>query len=81
MSFNQKSCYRSLENASDPVDEVLEREQQISFELLFKYFDKKLDEQNKKKGSKLHFDAKQTDNKLQLSKLDWKMNSDSKVTK
>lgn len=70
MSFNQKSCYRSLENASDPVDEVLEREQQISFELLFKYFEKKLDEQNKKKGSKLHFDAKQTDNKLQFSKLD-----------
>ena len=80
MSFKRKSRDRSVENTSDADDGEPGNEGEMSFVLLRKYFDKKIDEENKRIESKFQSDARQIEKKLKFSKpeqksmLNWSKN-------
>ena len=64
MSFEQKSCYRSLKNDFGANNRDHENEGEMSFKLIHKYLNQKFDERNKK----LESEVRQIEKKLKLSK-------------
>ena len=79
MSFKRKSRDRSVKNTSGGDGRTPENEGEMSFKLLRKCFDKKIDEQNKRIESKLYSDARQTEKKLKSPTQSKKSTSDFKV--
>ena len=68
MFFKQKFSDRFVEITSSADDRALKNEGEMSFVLIYKYFGKKIDKQNKRMESKLRSDTRKIEKELKLSK-------------